>query len=271
MALAFPTTSLKKPSGVTAIPSGFKRPGFGTLYGFDAQGGAAPAFPNSYSLSLDGSNDYLSVDTSVLNFYRGGGAISAWIKPSSVTGTSSLPHKYRSIISKADVYINFAITNTGYPTLHFYDGAVKNLVASTQVSTSAWTHVLATWTTSGSKLFVNGTEEVSSSETPANVSAGQASNPAHIGKTPAAGADFYGGLIDELALFTTDQESNAGAIYNSGNAVDFGTGGLNLGPENWWRMGDNDSGTGTTVTDQGSGSNDGTLTNGATFSTDVPS
>lgn len=40
MALTFPTTSLKKPSGVTAIPSGFKRPAFGTLYGFDAQGGA---------------------------------------------------------------------------------------------------------------------------------------------------------------------------------------------------------------------------------------
>ena len=39
MSLAFPTTALKKPSGVTAIPSGFKRPAFGTLYGFDAQGG----------------------------------------------------------------------------------------------------------------------------------------------------------------------------------------------------------------------------------------
>lgn len=36
MSLTFPTTTLKKPSGLTAIPSGFKRPSFGTLYGFDA-------------------------------------------------------------------------------------------------------------------------------------------------------------------------------------------------------------------------------------------
>jgi len=38
MPLTFPTTTLKKPSGLTTIPSGFKRPAFGTLYGFDAQG-----------------------------------------------------------------------------------------------------------------------------------------------------------------------------------------------------------------------------------------
>jgi len=42
-------------------------------------------------------------------------------------------------------------------------------------------------------------------------------------------------------------------------------------------MGDNETGvsdgsaTPTTITDQGSGSNDGTLTNGPTYSTDVPS
>lgn len=44
MALTFPTASLKKPSGVTAIPSGLKRPAFGTLYGFDAQGEATSGF-----------------------------------------------------------------------------------------------------------------------------------------------------------------------------------------------------------------------------------
>ena len=39
MSITFPTTNLKVPSGITALPSGVKRPGFGTLYGFDAQGG----------------------------------------------------------------------------------------------------------------------------------------------------------------------------------------------------------------------------------------
>ena len=44
-----------------------------------------------------------------------------------------------------------------------------------------------------------------------------------------------------------------------------------LNPPGRWRMGDNDSGTGTTITDQGSGGNNETLTNGPTFSTTIPS
>lgn len=36
MSLTFPTDTLKKPSGLTAIPNQFKRPEFGTLYGFDS-------------------------------------------------------------------------------------------------------------------------------------------------------------------------------------------------------------------------------------------
>lgn len=39
MSLTFPTTTQKKPSGLTALPNKFKRPAFGTLYGYDAAGG----------------------------------------------------------------------------------------------------------------------------------------------------------------------------------------------------------------------------------------
>ena len=41
MSLTFPTTTQKKPSGLTALPNQMKRPAFGTLHGFDAQGGAS--------------------------------------------------------------------------------------------------------------------------------------------------------------------------------------------------------------------------------------
>ena len=72
-------------------------------------------------------------------------------------------------------------------------------------------------------------------------------------------------------MWDSDQTANLASIYNSGVPTDIGTNGLNLSPLHWWRMGDNDSGTGTTITDQGSGSNDASLVNGPTFSTDVPS
>ena len=68
-------------------------------------------------------------------------------------------------------------------------------------------------------------------------------------------------------MWNSDQSSNISSIYNSGVPNDISS----LSPLHWWRMGDNNSGTGTTITDQGSGSNDGTLTNGPTFSSDVPS
>ena len=75
------------------------------------------------------------------------------------------------------------------------------------------------------------------------------------------------GLCDEVAIWDSGLTSqNLTDIYNSGVPTDL----TSYSPDGWWRMGDDDSGTGTTITDQGSGGNDGTLTNGPTFSTDVP-
>ena len=77
----------------------------------------------------------------------------------------------------------------------------------------------------------------------------------------------FDGLIDEVAIWSSPlSASDTAALYNSGTPTDLES----LSPNGWWRMGDNDGGTGSTVTDQGSGSNDGTLTNGAAFSTTVP-
>jgi len=86
------------------------------------------------------------------------------------------------------------------------------------------------------------------------------------------------GLIDEVSIIgsalsdggVSSGETAGGDIatlYNSGVPADISS----FSPVGWWRMGDNDSGSGTTITDQGSGSNDGTLTNGPTFSSTVPS
>jgi hypothetical protein len=79
---------------------------------------------------------------------------------------------------------------------------------------------------------------------------------------------FFGGLIDEFAIFGSSlSHSDIGDIYNSGTPTDL----TDYSPTLWWRMGDNDGGTGTTITDQGSGGTNGTLVNGPTFSTTVPS
>jgi hypothetical protein len=81
-------------------------------------------------------------------------------------------------------------------------------------------------------------------------------------------SSWFNGKIDEVAVFET--QLTAANLLEIASATTAKAADLSLySPVGWWRMGDNDGGTGTTVTDQGSGSNNGTLTNGPTFSTTV--
>jgi hypothetical protein len=105
----------------------------------------------------------------------------------------------------------------------------------------------------------------------------------YIGRGFATG---YGSpLVDEFSIFTTTLSDGGGlstgdtaggdiaSIYNSGVPNNLGTDGLNLSPLHWWRMGENDGGSGATITDQGNGGKNGTLNNIASpngFVTDVP-
>ena len=155
---------------------------------------APPPLTNTYSLSLDAVDDYATTPTSVLNFYNTGGSVSAWIKPSSVTGTQTAPHLNRSIISKANVYFGLNINEAGYPIIYFYDGAVREIVATTQVSTSSWMHICATWSTTGSAIYVNGTSEATSSNTPADIDSGQTAGNVYIGRTQNTSSDHFGGF-----------------------------------------------------------------------------
>jgi hypothetical protein len=129
-----------------------------------------------------------------------------------------------------------------------------------------WHHVAAVidgydWT-----VYVDGEEDCTWTAT---ISAGTAS--AYTMRIAAASNMYFptDGLIDEVAFFTSAlSASDITAIYNSGTPASLES----YSPYGWWRMGDNDGGTGTTITNQGTGSTstDGTLTNGPTYSTDVP-
>jgi len=46
-------------------------------------------------------------------------------------------------------------------------------------------------------------------------------------------------FVDELAIWASDESSNASTIYNSGLPFDLNT--LTSAPNNWWRMGDGDT------------------------------
>ncbi len=118
------------------------------------------------------------------------------------------------------------------------------------------------------KGYFNGTELTQVANTITGSSITSTTENLRVGSDTLVTNALFNGLIDEFALINSAlSSSDITDIYNSGVAADL----TSYSPLGYWRMGDNDGGTGTTITDQGSGGNDGTLTNGPTFSSDVPS
>ena len=218
----------------------------------------APAgFSNNYSVSLDGTNDHLAF--SAQTFADGARTFSAWFKPSSIVSG------YKGIIGGDSHYIGIDL-NSKY--FLIWDGSTSRYKLYTgTIDTSSWIHVMVVDNNSGSSgncvIYVNGTD-IGVPAPSANTTNPGSFTFRYIGRKS---ADYFPGLIDEVAIWNSDQSANISAIYNSGTPDDL----TSLSPLHWWRMGDNDSGSGSTVTDQGSAGVDATLVNGASFSTDVPS
>jgi len=214
----------------------------------------ASSFSNAYSVDFDGTNDYMDVGTiSTFNNTPSTFSISIWFYGEIMLG-------------------GFSDTGVGFYTwvdgkLYIHAGMVGSLSMVNPFSSSAWNHALLTYNASGStKFYVNGNTTPSLSATASAITV-QAGNTYSIGRYTHYNL-VRPGLIDEVAIFSTElSSSDLTTIYNSGVPNDISS----LSPVHWWRMGDNDGGTGITITDQGSGGNDGTLTNGPTFSSSVPS
>ena len=172
------------------------------------------------------------------------------------------------------IHLRYTSSNTFNFHLGFASSQFTNGTSSSSYTLTDWHHVAFTYDQTNVKLYVDGIEKYSASETRAIDYAQYdgGSTDFNIGRTAYGYASPLEGLVDEVAMFNSALTAqNVEDIYNDGVPNDLGTDGLNLSPLGWWRMGDNDGGTGTTITDQGNGGNDGTLTNGPTYSTSVPS
>ena len=214
---------------------------------------------NTKSILLDGVDD--RIECSSLTAYDNSDfSVSIWVKKT----TSGLEYviSNSSATSKAgfDIIINSLNVNfsrrtrtkqatTGYINIGF--------------SYNTWNNLVGTYndTTGDLKLYLNGVLKNTSAT---SVDVNTASADLRIGCSSADSLFFQGG-IDEVSLFNTElSQSDITTIYNSGTPNNIAS----LSPLSWWRCGDGD--TAPTLTDNGSGGNDGTMTNFTTFSTDVP-
>lgn len=246
---------------------------WGKIYDSSASGdtslGTAAAFSNTKSILLDGVDDYVDMGD-VLDFERTSAfSISCWFKRTRSSVSEFLIAKqessgnargYTILIPSDDNKITFVLRNN--------TASSGRIIAdsSSAITDTNWHHVVVTYdgssATSGITIYLDGSDNTGAvtgtlSATTLNSIAFQ------IGARN--GGNEFSGHIDEVSVFNTElTSSNVTSIYNSGVPNDISS----LSPVSWWRCGDGD--TSPTLTDNGSASNNGTMTNFTAFSTDVP-
>jgi len=231
-------------------------------HGILARPTAAVSFSNTKSVDFDGVDDYVTCGTDASLKPTAALSISFWMEGVGSgddfairCGSSTLSNNYGygfRIVSSTDYW--FILGN---------GSASSSLRISSPAPSSGWHHFLCTWDGTTQTMFIDG------------VSAGTATFATTLAYD--AGAFFLGarnttgnkdflGNLDEVAIWNSDQSGNIGSIYSASGGVDLSS----LNPISWWRMGDGD--TYPTLTDNGSGGNNGTMTNmvSGDIVTDVP-
>jgi len=213
------------------------------------RGPLPPSFTNAYSLNFDGIDDYISLGSVIP---LGLTSISFWMKSSHSSGNGG--------ITRGLGDLNFIGTT---PLVRLAAQNYRYFPNQSAKFDGEWHHWFLLIAGSGTsdidncRLFIDNAEIIGGA-------------PVKSG-TPIAwtvsqiGTGFYGYLpclVDEFAVWQSDQTSNISTIYNSGSPGNL----TSLSPLAWYQF---EEGSGTTAIDSGTGGNNGTI-NGATYSTDVP-
>ena len=208
---------------------------------------AQASYTNSKSLSFNGTSNWLQGNpvniTALERASNGDGnawTISMWVKPNSGTSNQTL-----MVYGAGDDYNGGAITlkQSGGTTLVLNYGTVYNniiLVAANSFVANTWQHVMITFDggTTGSvpadssdyysrfNIYVDGVLKsnigVASGSGYDGVISG--ANPSdniyRIGRASNVHNNYYGGIINQVAIWGSDETANLATIYNSGATQD---------------------------------------------------
>ena len=233
-------------------------------------GTATSSFSNTQSIQLDGIDDRVEINRTL-----GSGfselSISTWVKYANNVATSN---QYHPIVAKIGPTFgnSFSLQNmrsgassNGGELLFGVHTPNGNFTAFSGVvpSQNVWYNVVGTYDGSNVKIYIDG---VLKATTGASGNINSNTELLMLGDAGYGGfSQFLNGYLDEVSIYNRGlTQSEVTSIYNSGTPNDISS----LSPLSWWRCGDGD--TAPTLTDNGSGGNDGTMINFSTFSTDVP-
>ena len=229
------------------------------------------SFVDDTSVLFDGTDDKMTLPD--LSYLSGASAfsLSMWFKT-----TDSNAYLFCSYDS--GLYNSVQAYFHSSSSLRFIVGTGSSYyqigTSSTSLNNGTWKHAVFRFDGGSTvKIYINGSEETASlvasgTSIVPSATATDAGKNATVADYPTGGYTISSHL-DDLAFFDSAlSTSNITSIYNSGAPNDLAS----LSPVGWWQMGDGtEAGSGTTVYDMSSNSNNGTLVNGPTYSSDVPS
>ncbi len=245
----------------------------------DAAGNLSSASNNSvtvmlatdYALDFDGTNDYVSangVATELDNSTNLPLSVSAWVYPDDGTTEQLVFGFYK----RSNSFANGPSVSFGGTDLKFayFNGGLTAVDTSSTYAINNWHHVVLTiGSDRDGVLYVNG----SSAATFSGAFAGSldmfsiAVDYDNNGEGSAGGpTDYFDGKIDEVAIWNDELTSaEVTAIYNSGNMLNVSSDSGNYASaanlQGYYRF---NEGSGTSLQDNSSNSNTGTIT-GATW------
>ena len=205
------------------------------------------SYTNTKSLSLDGSTNWLQGNPVNMNAMdrasNGDGnawTVSMWVKPNSGTANQTL-----MVYGAGDDYNGGAITlkQSGGTSLVLNYGTVYNsiiLVAANSFVANTWQHIMITFDggTTGSvpadssdyysrfTIYVDGVVQSAIGVATGGGYDGVISgaNPSdnifRMGRASNVHNNYFGGVINQVAIWDTDQTANVSTIYNSGSTHD---------------------------------------------------
>ena len=185
-------------------------------------------FANTYSLDFDAVDGYIDCGNSTVFNLTNTMTLSAWINPSIATADDFIIAKRWT----SNAY-QMATNAANRPSCSIWIGGVRyNALGTTTLTPGTWYNIIVTFDGLELKIYTNGVLEGTTS---ASGTIDINTDSLTIGKGLNSTIYNFNGLIDEVAIFDTDQSANVSTIYNSGIPTDL----TDLSPTVWLRMGDN--------------------------------
>ena len=171
----------------------------------DAHAGTfSPYRHGGYSVEFNGSSDWLTGPTSLLNLTIANASsqaatIEAWVYHKGRTSPANSYHN-QAIIGKGDVYLNMGLNGSGNVTFYHYDGTARTFTSTGTVPLNTWTHVAATISGGTVTLYINGSADATTGTWYGIASAGQ-NQAVTLGRASTnASSNYFNGYISDLRV-----------------------------------------------------------------------